>query len=224
MTTAPKLQKENFVNDADPRKKLAYDESVRSLQLQSGVLDDLRGRTGILLTALSLTATFLGARALDLGGFSKWSWAAIAFFGVSALCCLWILRPGGKWTFTTSATYILREYVDGSEPKTLDEVHVALAEDNQKSRDENNDALDNLYLIFTIAIVALVLQVGFWLAALGTSHASPKETSEKTAQTQPLATSQDGANGKGTGQRQRGTARADRKTEHAQKVEAAGGK
>ena len=38
----------------DERKKLAYDESIRALGLQSVVLDDLRARTGILLTDINV--------------------------------------------------------------------------------------------------------------------------------------------------------------------------
>src|SRR5262249_53369597 len=100
------VSSENF----DPRKKLAYDESIRSLTLQSSVLDDLRSRTGILLTAVSLTATFLGAKALQ-HGFTLWTKVGLGCFLASGGFCLMILWPSGSWDFTFNTQTILDDYV-----------------------------------------------------------------------------------------------------------------
>lgn len=68
----------------DPRKALAYNESLRALTQQAGVLDGLRTRTGILLAALSVTATFLGSMALNKGALTGWSGAGMGAFAVAA--------------------------------------------------------------------------------------------------------------------------------------------
>src|SRR6186997_1437975 len=87
----------------DARKKLAYDESVRSLTQQESVLDALRSRTGILLTAISITATFLGSRALDApGSISTWSWIAIGFFASAGAFALAVLWPRANWCFAAN--------------------------------------------------------------------------------------------------------------------------
>ena len=48
--------------DKDILYKVAYDEAVRALSEQQGVIDSLRTRAGILLSAAAITTSFLGAR------------------------------------------------------------------------------------------------------------------------------------------------------------------
>jgi hypothetical protein len=151
---------------SDPRKKFAYDESVRALNLQSSALDDLRARTGILLAAVSLTATFIGSRALE-EGFSTWTRLALGFFIASGGFCLGVLWPRGDWGFTFNAKTILEGYIEASNPAELDEMFVELAEINQTNWETNAEKLRWLYWSFRLAVLALVLQVPCWLAAIG---------------------------------------------------------
>jgi len=44
-------------------EKLAYEAALRSLDKQEGLLEELRARTGVLLAASSLAASFLGQQA-----------------------------------------------------------------------------------------------------------------------------------------------------------------
>jgi hypothetical protein len=46
-------------------QELSYALSLRSLDQQEKALEELRNRTGTLLAATSLVASFLGARAID---------------------------------------------------------------------------------------------------------------------------------------------------------------
>ena len=48
-------------------EELAYQLALRALNQQESVLEELRSRTGTLLTATALVTSFLGARALDQG-------------------------------------------------------------------------------------------------------------------------------------------------------------
>lgn len=170
------------MEDCDPRKKLAYEESIRSLEQQSSSLDDLRSRTGILLTALALSASFLGARALDISGFSAWSWVAIGCFAAAGFFSLGVLWPSGDWHFTSKAGTILED-VELDDSITLDEMHGTYAKSNQGDWDDNSKKLGRLFWFFRLAVVALVLQVGFWLVALGNPHASTEKTQETRAKT-----------------------------------------
>lgn len=170
------------MEDGDPRKKLAYEESIRALEQQSSVLDELRSRTGVLLAALSLSASFLGAQALKNPGFTAWSWAAIGSFAASGLLSLRVLWPGTGWKFTSNAKTIIED-VNSDDPPTLDQMYETYAEDNQEVWEKNSqDRLKPLFRCFRFAVLALVLQVAFWLLALGNPHASAEKT-EETAQT-----------------------------------------
>jgi hypothetical protein len=44
------------------RARLAYEASLRALDQQQRIVEDIRARTGVLLAAASLAASFLGAR------------------------------------------------------------------------------------------------------------------------------------------------------------------
>ena len=153
----------------DERKKLAYDESIRALSLQSVVLDDLRGRTGILLTAASLTATFIGSRALD-DGFTTWTRLALGFFLATGGFCLGVLWPRGQWGFAFNAKTILDGYIKQSNGATIEEMYVAFAEINQSNWEANADRLKWLFWSFRLAVLALVLQVPCWLIAIGSAQ------------------------------------------------------
>jgi hypothetical protein len=73
--------------------ELAYQLARRSLDQQQTGLDELRSRTNTLLAAAAVSASFLGAPAIDRGGVSIWLLlAAVAFAGTLGLC-LFVLIP-----------------------------------------------------------------------------------------------------------------------------------
>jgi hypothetical protein len=47
---------------------LAYEQSRRAIEQQAAVLSELRSRTGAMLAAASLTASFLAAQAVERSG------------------------------------------------------------------------------------------------------------------------------------------------------------
>jgi hypothetical protein len=173
--------------DEDRRLTLALEESMRALESQSEALDDLRSRTGILLTALALTASFLGARALDDSGFDFLNWVALIFFAIAGVVCLLILLPWGDWRLTHDANKVLEEFVDKDEP--LDVMRREMAETNQTNWGMNKTKLRRLQWLFRGAVLLLVLQVGFWLASLGTGHAPTQETEKTVEKTTGIARS-----------------------------------
>jgi hypothetical protein len=176
---------------------LAYEESKRALDQQADVLDALRARTGILLTAISITATFLGARALDLVGFQEWTWAAIAGFAAAGAFSLAVLWPRGEWHFSSNAKVIVENYAEGDNPASLAEAHRELALFNRQRWVENSARLRTLFWFFRLSALSLVLQVAFWLLAFGSS---PDEQRQQPRST-PSAR-EDGARPGGVGNRE----------------------
>jgi hypothetical protein len=72
--------------------RIAYDEAVRALSQQQSMIDSLRTRAGLLLSAAAITTSFLGAQALNDGGPSVATWLALAGFvglSVASLAILW---------------------------------------------------------------------------------------------------------------------------------------
>jgi hypothetical protein len=159
----------------DPRRTLAFNESLRALTQQAGVLDALRTRTGILLTAISITGTFLGSKALNGGSLSGWDWAGAFAFALALLAVLAVLLPRNKWEFSMEADVILDGYVDTAEPAALDDMHSEFARLNQKSVNKNDRRLQRIFWAFRISVAMLALSIALWLTAIAESNGEKTE-------------------------------------------------
>jgi hypothetical protein len=75
-TLRPMLAEQPPTDDA---AAIAYEQSIRALDQQAGVLDNIRARTSVLIAAMSLVATFLGGEALNATTEHEWlNYAAAA--------------------------------------------------------------------------------------------------------------------------------------------------
>ncbi len=152
--------------ESDPRLALAYDESVRGWALQSSVLDELRSRAGVLLSAASVASAFLGALALEgTEEFSALSIAGTTAFGCVVLLCVYVLWPA-KWTFVHNAELVITTYVD--KDKSLDQMRREMAIENTTLRITNKGKLDHRFIGFQLACLGLGIDVVLWLIDLGT--------------------------------------------------------
>ena len=83
---------------------LSYDAGVRALDLQERAVEQLRSRTGTLLAAASLTASFLGGQTIShtrqLGALEVLALAALA---ASVGLCVYVLMPKEGFTFSLNA-------------------------------------------------------------------------------------------------------------------------
>lgn len=74
--------------------ELSYAAGVRALDLQERTIDQLRARTGILLAATSLTASFLGAQTVQhANGLGTLGGLALVALIVSIGLCTYVLLP-----------------------------------------------------------------------------------------------------------------------------------
>ena len=154
----------------DPRKELAYNESLRALTQQASVLDALRTRTGILLAALSVTATFLGPMGLADDSLTGFGWAGTGAFAVAALAALGVLLPRDRWEFSMDANTIIDGYIEDPDPASLDEMHLEFARLNQHCFEKNKRRLGWLFWSFRISVAGLAVSIAFWLVAISGSE------------------------------------------------------
>jgi hypothetical protein len=85
--------------DIQALARRSYELALRGLGQQEASVAELRARTGTLLTAASLLATFLGALALDREGLGVLSVVALTAYGLSGILCVWILLPKRGFVF-----------------------------------------------------------------------------------------------------------------------------
>jgi hypothetical protein len=148
-------------------EELAYAQSVRALDNQARAVDELRARTGVLLAAASIVASFLGAAALRGSNLDDAlvGLGLLAFLGVVglAICILW---PRRRWTFAMSATVLLEDWVDIERPGGLAAMQRQVAEKMEGHWDANQVRLNHMFVLFELAAGAVGLEVLFWTVKL----------------------------------------------------------
>ncbi len=138
--------------------RLSYEIALRGLGQQEASVAELRARTGTLLTAASLLATFLGALALDREGLGVLSVVALTAYGLSGILCVWILLPKPGFVFRLSGPELYeREY--GVE---LGEVHRRLAYWIEGYAIANQRLAVRLQRGFRFAAAGLLLEAILW--------------------------------------------------------------
>lgn len=152
--------------DEDLRYRVAYDEAVRALSQQQGMIDSLRTRAGLLLSAAAITTSFLGAQALNDGGPSAATWLALATFvgvSVTALAVLW---PHHRLEFTANPANVIESYIETEEPLSIAEIHRDLSLHMHASYADNLADQKQLAFRFRLAGVLLTVEVILWIIDL----------------------------------------------------------
>jgi len=155
------------MKDADKESpyRIAYDEAVRALSQQQGMIDSLRTRAGLLLSAAAITTSFLGAQALNDGAPSIATWLALASFVSLSIAALAILWPH-RLEFTANPANVIESYIETEEPLSVAEIHRDLSLHMHGSYAENLAGQQQLASRFRLAGVLLTAEVILWIIDL----------------------------------------------------------
>lgn len=144
---------------------LAYQAAIRALDVQERGIEQLRARTGILLAASSLTASFLGALAIQHAStFGPLDALALLAMVASICLCVYVLLPKSGFVFSLSARGMyeqLFEFRDDDE-----EVRRRLIYWLESYWQDNQAKIDVLGRYYLAAAVTLVVQLILWSSAL----------------------------------------------------------
>ena len=143
--------------------ELAYDAALRRLDKQEQLLEELRARTGLLLAAASLAASFLGRPAVDADPVVLAILALLAF-AASIGASLFVLMPKKNLIFALVGSYVYEELYEFKDE--LPEVYRRLAYDLDRFWQENDTTMQRVFTAFRIAAWALAAEVGLLLASL----------------------------------------------------------
>jgi hypothetical protein len=145
--------------------QLSYDAALHALEVQEGGVEQLRARTGTLLAATSLTASFLGAQTIfhtsQLGVLEIGALAALA---VSILACVYVLLPKRGFVFSMSGPGIFEALYAHADDQA--EVHRRLAYWLEAFWQGNQQKIEVIGRAYAIAAIALTAQLLLWSAAL----------------------------------------------------------
>jgi hypothetical protein len=145
--------------------ELSYEAAVRALDLQERGVEQLRSRTGTLLAASSLTASFLGAQTIQhTGGLQTLGSLALISLAASIVLCIYVLLPKRGFVFSVNATMMYEALFEIGDEE--EEVRRRLIYWLEEYRQANEIEIEDLGWYFFGAAVALTLQLVFWSWAL----------------------------------------------------------
>lgn len=149
-------------------EEIVYQAGRDALDDQDAVVTGIRQRTGTLLAAHALVASFLGATTVKAKGLHGWGWWAVASL-VVGLALAAVLLSNWKLRFAVDAPELYSELyeaaTDEAEEETLGWL-VSAAYGYQKLRTANASRVKWMGRLLTVLGTLMVLQTVLWLAAL----------------------------------------------------------
>jgi hypothetical protein len=91
-------------------EKLAHDEALRALDKQERLLEELRSRTGVLLAASSLAASFLGPQAFLNPGPRSLAFVALIAFVLTLGASVFVLLPKRSLVFSAAGVWLYEDF------------------------------------------------------------------------------------------------------------------
>lgn len=161
----PSQHDHGFVPE-DHLSRLAYDSAIRALDLQERGIEQLRARTGTLLAATSLAASFLGAPALQHSAI----FGALDALGLIAMIssialCVYVLLPKEGFVFSLSGMSVYEELFEFREDRL--EIHRRLVYWLESYWESNQLKIDLLGRFYLAAALGLLIQMILWASSLG---------------------------------------------------------
>lgn len=150
---------------AEDFEKLAYEEAVRGLDKQEGLLEAVRTRTGLLLAASSLATSFLGPQAFQDPRPRALAVIALVAFVTSLGASVFVLLPNKNLAFAFAGPGVYEGFYAVRED--MGEVYRRLAYDLQVFWELNEEGMLWLSRAFTFATGALVVEILSLVVLLG---------------------------------------------------------
>jgi hypothetical protein len=148
---------------AEALTDLSYAAAVRALEVQERAVDQLRARTGLLLAATSLTASFLGAQTLQhANGIDTLEGLALVSLLISVGTCTYVLLPKKGFVFSLSGAEMYEELFEFDD----DEMRQRLIYWLEAYWQGNQMSVESLGRYFFAAAVAFLFQLILWSWAL----------------------------------------------------------
>lgn len=145
-------------------EEISYGLALRALGQQERALGELRARTGSLLTASSLIASFLGAQAIARSGLSVFVVAGLVALGASLALTIYVLVPrrGLEFAVDGHGTYEwMFPFRDDSAA-----VHVELASWLDARRLRNRRVISRSTSAFRLASLGVIGEIAFFTLSL----------------------------------------------------------
>jgi hypothetical protein len=147
--------------------ELAYSLSLRALSQQEAVLNELRTRTGTLLAAAALVASFFGSTVINRDGFDAWTAFALVSVVASIVFAVRVLLPQGHMVFSVRGSALYEQ--ESKEDVLMAETYRRLAYWLEGFYAANEPEIARLFRFYRLAVFALLAETALWCAQLALS-------------------------------------------------------
>jgi hypothetical protein len=138
-------------------EKLAYEAALRGLDKQENLFEELRARTGVLLAAASLAASFLGQQAFRQPNAGAPAGVALVAFLVAIVASIFILMPKEDLVFSLTGAGLYEGL--HKDRDDIGDVYRQLAYAVDRFWESNSRAIAALIAIYKIGAGALVVEI-----------------------------------------------------------------
>jgi hypothetical protein len=137
--------------------QLSYEAAMRSLERQEARLEELRARTGVLIAASALAASFLGETAFKHPDPRGLALLALGAFIISIVASVYVLLPKKDLIFVQSG----KGLYEGLYPfrDDIPEVYRRLAYDLDRFWESNDTKIKRLTHSYMVAATALTVEI-----------------------------------------------------------------
>lgn len=149
-------------------EEIVFQAGRDALADQDGVVNGVRQRTGTLLAAHALVASFLGATTVKAKGLHGFSWAALVALLLGLIIAA-VLLSNWKLRFAVDAPDLYAELYDEAAAEAENDTLgwlVSAAYGYHNLRRANAKRVRIMSVLLTLLAVLMVLQTVFWLVAL----------------------------------------------------------
>jgi hypothetical protein len=149
-------------------EEIVYDAGRQALADQEALVAGIRQRTGVLVAAHALVASFFGATTLRADGLGAWSWIALTSLLVGLVVAAVLLAPW-RLRFALDAHVLYRRLYEEPSPAATSDTPVWLTAAGfayQQARDENGLRVRAMSTLSAVLSAAMVLQTFAWVVQL----------------------------------------------------------
>jgi hypothetical protein len=144
--------------DDDPRLAFIYQEAVRGLVQQQGVVESMNARAGNLIFTTAFATSLLGTTAIA-NGLGLWDWIALILLFLIGILVAFMLWPYHNYTFRFDPAELLDQYIDKKKGLTMSEINRTLALRIKKDMANNWKVIQRLRVALQFSLVFLLLEI-----------------------------------------------------------------
>lgn len=152
----------------DPRLAFVYQEAVRGLVHQQGVVESMNARAGNMIFATAFATSLLGTTALS-NGFGFWDWAAMVFLFFIGALVVFMVWPYHNYTFRFDPEELLDQYIDKKGHTTMSTIYRTLALRIKADMASNWRVIQRIRVALQLSLFLLLLEILALLFSIATA-------------------------------------------------------